>query len=261
MSDHLAAAANYDEIIDYVLESYLQDNIVGEPTAGVDKGSREVLEGLYTLNENERSRINFYKNNTIHYFLPVIFISLALLCMAENDEMDEGKLAEAFSDLTDLLSLEFIYSESFLDTAATLQKGLLYLEKRSAVTRGGGKVRIQPEKREELVLFAKAVQEFLESYLVVCDCVLQVKKKVSRKELIFEVRKNGIKLFHLGEVKFTESLSMPNYENAIARMDRDDVFEKVPGGKKHVDLLLKDEAKAVEIKGRVERYLKPLQKV
>ena len=192
---HLAAAANYDEIIDYVLESYLQDNIVGEPTAGVGRGSREVLEGLYTLNENERARINFYKNNTIHYFLPVIFISLALLCRAENDEMDEAKLAEAFSDLTDLFSLEFIYSESFLDTAATLQKGLEYLEKRSAVTRSNGRVGILPDKRDELVLFAKAVQDFLESYLVVCDTVLQIKKKMSRKEIIFEIRKNGIKLF------------------------------------------------------------------
>lgn len=261
MSDHLAAAANYDEIIDYVLESYLQDNIVGEPTAGVGRGPREVLEGLYTLNENERARINFYKNNTIHYFLPVIFISLALLCRAENDEMDEAKLAEAFSDLTDLFSLEFIYSESFLDTAATLQKGLEYLEKRSAVTRSNGRVRILPDKRDELVLFAKAVQDFLESYLVVCDTVLQIKKKMSRKEIIFEIRKNGIKLFHLGEVKLTESLSMPNYENAIARLDRDDVFEKVPTGKKQVDMLVKNETAAGELKGRIDRYLKPLQKV
>ncbi len=261
MSDHLAAAANYDEIIDYVLASYLQDNIVGEPMTGVDKGSREVLEGLYTLNENERSRINFYKNNTIHYFLPVIFISLALLCLSEKDEMDEVKLTETFSDLMDLLVEEFIYPESFDDTAGTIAKGLAYLEKRSAISREGGKVRIQPEKREELVLFAKAVQDFLESYLVVCDCVLQVRKKMSRKEMIFEVRKNGIKLFHLGEVKLPESLSMPNYENAIARLDRDDVFEKIPAGKKQVDMLLKNDVKAGELKLRVERYLKPLQKV
>jgi glycerol-3-phosphate O-acyltransferase len=260
MSDHLAAAANYDEIINYVLESYLQDNIVGEPVAGVDKGSREVLEGLFTLNENERARINFYKNNTIHYFLPLIFISLALLTRAENNEMDEGKLTEAFSDLTDLLAEEFIYSESFLDTAGTIAKALEYLEKRSTISRGNGRVRIQPEKRDELVLFAKAVQDFLESYLIVCDCVLQVRKKMSRKEMIFEVRKNGIKMFHLGAVKLTESLSMPNYENAIARLDRDDVFEKVPTGKKQVDMLLKNETQTVEFKGRIEGYLKPLQK-
>jgi glycerol-3-phosphate O-acyltransferase len=260
MSDHLAAAANYDEIINYVLESYLQDSIVSEPTAGVGKGSREVLEGLYSLNENERARINFYKNNTIHYFLPITFISLALLSLAEKDEIEEGKLAEAFSDLADLLAEEFIYSESFLDTAATIAKALEYLEKRSTISRDGGRVRIQPDKRDELVLFAKAVQDFLESYLIVCDCVLQVRKKMSRKEMIYEIRKNGIKMFHLGDVKLTESLSMPNYENAVARLSRDEVFEKIPGGKKQVDLLLKDEAGAAAFKGRIERYLNPLQK-
>lgn len=261
MSDHLAAAANYDEIINYVLESYLQDNIVGEPTAGVDKGSREVLEGLYTLNENERSRINFYKNNTIHYFLPVTFLSLAMLSIAEKDELNSADLAAAFDDLADLFVLEFIYPESFDDRAGTIEKALAYLEKRSAIVREDGRVRIQPEKRDELVLFAKAVQDFLESYLIVCDTVLQIKKKMSRKELIYEIRKNGIRLFHLGEVKLTESLSMPNYENAIARLDRDEVFEMVPSGKKQVDLLVKNETKTGEIKGRVERYLRPLQKV
>ena len=82
MSDQLSKASNYDEIIDYVIDSYFQDGIVGKPVTGVTDGTREVLEGVYALNENERSRINFYKNSIIHFFLPITFISVALLTRA-----------------------------------------------------------------------------------------------------------------------------------------------------------------------------------
>ena len=86
MSEDLSSAGSADAILDYVLASYLQDGIIYEPTAGVSKGgAREVLAGLYTLNENERSRINFYKNSILHYQLPVSYLAVPLLCTAGAD--------------------------------------------------------------------------------------------------------------------------------------------------------------------------------
>jgi glycerol-3-phosphate O-acyltransferase len=261
MSDHLAQASNFDEIIEYVIASYFQDGIVGEPVAGVSDGTREVLEGVYTLNENERSRINFYKNTIIHFFLPVTFISVALLTRAGEEGADGHMIADTFADLMDIFSEEFVYSESMLDASGAIAKSLDYLAHQSAVTSHDGKYRIQPEKRDDIILFAKAVQDFLESYLVVCDCVIQLKKRLSRKELLYEVRKNGIKLFHLGDVKLAESLSVPNYENAIVRLDRAVALETIHSGKKQVDVQVKDLEKVIEMKNRIERYLKPLQKL
>jgi glycerol-3-phosphate O-acyltransferase len=261
MSDHLAKASNFDEIIDYVIDSYSQDGIVGMPVAGAGDGTREVLEGVYTLNENERARINFYKNSILHFFLPVTFVSVALLTRVGEEGADGHTIADTFADLMDIFSEEFIYLETTLDAPAAIRKTLDYLTARSAVAAHDGKYRIQKEKRDDIILFAKAVQDFLESYLVVCDCVIQIKKRVSRKELLYEVRKNGIKLFHLGEIKLAESLSVPNYETAILRLNRAMALETVSAGKKQTDVQIMDVDKVIEMQNRIERYLKPLQKL
>jgi glycerol-3-phosphate O-acyltransferase len=234
---------------------------VGVPVAGVGDGTREVLEGVYTLNENERSRINFYKNSILHFFLPVTFVSVALLTRANDAGADGHAIADTFADLMDIFSEEFVYLETTLDVPAAIRKTLDFLSQRSAVSGHDGKYRIQKEKRNDIILFAKAVQDFLESYLVVCDCVMQLKKRLSRKELLYEVRKNGIKLFHLGDVRLAESLSVPNYENAIVRLNRAMALETVHAGKKQTDIQIRDSGKIIEMKNRIERYLKPLQKL
>ncbi len=261
MSADLAAAESADAIIDYVLASYQQDRIVGEAVAGMKGGAREVLPGLYTLNDNERSRINFYKNSILHFQLPVAYLAVPLLCLSGPDGMDEKTAVDGFSDLMELFSGEFVYSEAIRDAAATVAKSLDYLAGRSVIARSDGRIRAQDEKRGELVLFAKGIQDMLESYLVVCDCVAGLSKRTSRKDLVHEVRKNGIRLYHLGDVHFTESLSMPTYDSAIAKLKETGVLEMTQSGKKQTDVQILDAEKAREMKARVEKYLKPLQKL
>lgn len=261
MSEDLANAAGADAIIDYVLASYMQDRIVGEAVAGVKGGAPEVLPGLYTLNDNERSRINFYKNSILHFQLPVTFLAAPLLCLSGADGLDEKAAADCFADLMDLFSGEFVYSESIRDTAATVAKSLDYLAGRSVITRSGSMIRVAEERRGELVLFAKGMQDMLESYLVVCDCVAGLSKRMSRKELVHEVRKNGIRLYHLGEVKLTESLSQPTYDNAVTKLKEAGVLEMTQSGKKQVDVQVLSAEKATDMKARVEKYLRPLQKL
>jgi glycerol-3-phosphate O-acyltransferase len=262
MSEDLAAAASADAIIDYVLESYLQDSIVYEPVAGVSSGgTREVLGGLYTLNDNERSRITFYKNSILHFQLPVTYLAVPLLCLSGAEGMDEKTAASAFEDLEDLFSIEFVYSEAIRDTAASMGRSLEFLSGRSVVALSGGNIRVQDEKRSELVLFAKGIQDMLESYLVVLDCVAGLTKHMNKRELIVEVRKNGIRLYHLGEVKFTEALSMPTYDNAIAKLKEIGAIEMTHSGKKQTDVQILDAEKVRDMKARVEKYLRPLQKL
>jgi glycerol-3-phosphate O-acyltransferase len=262
MSDQLAHAANTDEILDYVLDSYFQDGIVGQAVAGVNReGESEVLEGVYTLNENERSRINFYKNTIIHIYLPATFLSIAFLSRGGEEGIDGHMIADVFADLMDLFSEEFVYSEAMLDTPGMIAKVLEYFTGRSVIAAHEGKYRVAAEHRDELVLFAKGVQDLLEAYLAVCDCALQIKTHLSRKEMVYEVRKNGIKLFHLGDIKFAESLSVPYYENAIAKLERTAALEGVQTGKKQAELQVKHDQGVVEMKNRIQRYLLPLQRL
>lgn len=83
---------------------------------------------------------------------------------------------------------------------------------------------------------------------------------MSRRELIHEIRKNGIRLFHLGDVKLPESLSMPNYENALAFLEDQGLVTTTTTGRTQqmVDVKNLDGIKA--LRTMVEKYLKPLQK-
>lgn len=262
MSDTLEQAASTDDVLDYVLDSYFQDGIVSEPVAGVGKeGKRDVLQGVYTLNENERSRINFYKNSIIHFFLPATFCALAFVSRDTGEGVDGQAVADTFADLMDILSEEFVYSEALLDTSAMIERVLGYFTGRSVIGESGGRYSVTPEGREEIALFAKGVQDLLEAYHAASDCALQVRKRLGRKEMVYEVRKNGIKLFHLGEIRFTESLSVPYYENAISRMERAGGLESVQSARKPAEILVRDERIIAEMKSRIERYLLPLQKL
>jgi glycerol-3-phosphate O-acyltransferase len=262
MSTTMQDAANYDEIIDYVIESYQYDDIISELSAGIDGTEGEItLHGVYEIYENERARINFYKNSITHFFLPVTFISAALLAFAQGDVMDIRQLTDRFTDLMDLFSEEFIYSEEMLDTDGVIAKYLGYLEGRSAVSRRGDNVIIVPSNRDELILFAKAAQDILESYLIVCDSVNQIRRKMSRRDLVYEVRKNGMKLYNLGDVKLSESLSMPTYDSALAKLEKSGVLEMRHVGKKYPEISIKFPVKALEIKQRVQSYLWNLQRM
>lgn len=261
MSDTMQDPSKYDEIINYVIESYQQDKIIVEQAApGVDGGDSVPL-GVYTINENERARINFYKNSITHYFLPITYLSAILLNFAGSGEMDAGALHEKFIELRDLFSEDFIYSEEMLNPAEIITGTLEYMERRSMVALRDGKIAVRGEGREELVIYAKAIQDILESYLVVCDAISLVGKKLSRKELVHEVRKNGMRLYQTGDIKLSESLSMPIYENVILKLNKIEILDIVHSGRKQVDVTVRDADRVAEVKQRIESYLRTLQKM
>lgn len=257
MVDQLTSMENFDSIIDYTIDSYAKDGIVGEALAG-GSGEAQVVEGLYIINENERSRINFYKNTILHYFTPVSFISLTLI--AADGVAEESSLKENFAELQRLFSREFIYPDSFRDSSSLIERNCAYLEGQLIVSRGEGRVAISDNGKDDIALFAKGLQDFLESYFIVFDCVAQSGSRMSRRELIHEIRKNGIRLFHLGDVKLPESLSMPNYENALAFLEDQGLVTTTTTGRTQqmVDVKNLDGIKA--LRTMVEKYLKPLQK-
>ena len=258
ISEVLQDESNLDEIIDYVLESYEEDNIVRKLESDFEKDKGEIaLEGYYVLNEDERVRINLYKNSIIHFFLPVTFISVLLLNSSGKEGISDSKLKEGFAGLMDFFSGEFTYPETMDDIDDVIEKNLSYLEKVSAITREEGQIKVNIE--DDLVLYAKMVQEILESYLVVFDSIVQIKKKLSKKSLIYEIRKNGIKLYHMGSIKLPEALSSPNYNSALSKFNESGLLEMTQISRKNVEVEINDTGSAEKMKSKLERYLEKIQ--
>ncbi len=83
----------------------------------------------------------------------------------------------------------------------------------------------------------EVIQEYFESYLIVLYTVLNQRvRKIGRKDLIADIRKSGVRLYHTGEVRLSESLSMPNYENAVRRIVEDEILVQKGSGQKNPEV-------------------------
>ncbi len=205
MSHALEDESNYDELIDYLFESFLDDSII-----------KKNDEDIYLIKDDQRVRINFYKNRIIHFFIPVSFTSLAIMLLSSRKEINRKEIYMNFNRLADFFRFEFIYSESMNNREEAADKMLSYLEERSVISLADKKISIIDKNRDELKFYAEIIQDYLESYLIVCRAVNEsVKGKVEKKDLIQEIRKRGISMYRDGEIKLMESLSMSYYHNSI----------------------------------------------
>ena len=91
------------------------------------------------------------------------------------------------------------------------------LEAQGLVKKTGSKLSLPADRREDLLVYARMFEDLFESYLVVLTTVRDVGKRMNRKDLVYEIRKNGIKMLSLGGIRLSESLSMPSYNHAIDR--------------------------------------------
>jgi glycerol-3-phosphate O-acyltransferase len=256
LSDSLQDRANIDEIVDYTLASYLQDKIIEELRVEGGK-KKEVVKDFYVLRENNRARIVFYKNSIIHYLLPLSYASLALLEAQKQGSNEAAKAGAGFSFIKELFSSEFVYEVEKSDDSLPIPAGVRdYLVSRSCITAQGDSITVNGEKIEDLKYYAKIIQDYLESYLVVVQTFLDHRmRRLYRRELITDIRKNGVRMYHTGVIRLSESLSMPNYQNALDFFTKSGILTERAVSSKHVEVTSIDKDRALVIYERIKGYL------
>jgi len=213
MSDTLQRKANLEEIIETVLNAFLDDRII-EPLKDETGG---MMEDFYIINEDQRQRIVFYKNSIIHYMIPLAFYSLALLYLNAKNALDEAGLDAEYDRIKRIFSGEFIYASYEEGESDDKEKEMLeYLRTESIVDAPGGNIALNENSTETLKFFARIVRDYLESYLIVLHGIAASRRgRAPKKDVLQEIRKTGIRLFHTGDVRLMESLSLPNYTTAL----------------------------------------------
>jgi glycerol-3-phosphate O-acyltransferase len=120
----------------------------------------------------------------------------------------------------------------------------------------GDKIAINLDRLEVLQFYAKILRDYLESYLIVLNTLLNVKRgRVGRRDFIKDVRKRGIRMFHLGEVQLAESLSLPNYNNAVRKFADCGILREMGVGTKDIELEIIDRQRGEELIGTIKKYL------
>ncbi len=207
------------EALDRAIELLARDGDI-EVRAGGGSGSFDLKSGrpldeIYTVPEERRPRLAYYRNNAIHLYVAEGLVALALLGAAKHGLVSVDELRQRTLKLSRLLKLEFSYRvgetfEAIFDqTLAALKAAKLV----AAATHG---VHPAPGAVPELALLAGQVTDFVESYFVAARGLETLTSPTSDKDLVRRIHDLGEKMFFTGEVRRREACVRANYANAVA---------------------------------------------
>jgi glycerol-3-phosphate O-acyltransferase len=180
------------------------------------RAAAERMDEIYTIPDERRPRLAYYRNNAIH-----LLVADSLVCYAlgeRPDGMALGELRARTLAASRLLKLEFGYrvGESFDQIFDGRLAGLLargvFLLTGGIVTAPAG------QSAARRALLGGMVFDFVESYWIVVDSLHQggaAAQPVSDKDLIKKVQEHGEKLFFTGEITRREACVRASYQNAI----------------------------------------------
>ena len=207
---------NPDHAIDQVLNTFVQRKFIER--AGTGKRMEiPTAHTVFKLNESKKSGLDYYKNNTIIFFVRGAFTALAIL---ETDSFffTAPDLHPEYEFLQNFFANEFAYdvdktTEYFVRKTlkSFIDDGMLTphpsFPDTYNLTSGG---------LRKLKIFACFLKSFFEAYLIVLTFFIRYpKNSLDAKEEIKKIQALGSRMFKRKEIEQIEALSKITYKNAI----------------------------------------------
>ncbi len=188
----------------------------------------EFAETIYSVDENKRLNLEYYKNNLLHSFVSLAFVSLSILSGVRT-RVPMSDIVEDYSFFKALFVDEFIYDNN-VDDGEEIRKVLSYAQGRGMVfidkkIEDLESVEVTGKGRAYLHAFAGLIQNYIESYWIASrGCAYLKGKDRTEKDLIRKINKLGVKMYKKGEISKAEALSQSNYKNALKFLAGDGVI-------------------------------------
>jgi glycerol-3-phosphate O-acyltransferase len=204
------------------LSSLIDEKLV-EIVKHEQEDDEEDFEKIFFVPEGKRLNLEFYKNSTLHFFLPPAFISLSIL--SHRSGVSKEQIIEDYTSLRKLFKYDFIYDMELTDVERVNQV-ISYLKENEIIKEKDGQFKINKGMEGKLNIFAGLIRNYLESYLVTLKTLPDYlkNKKRNEKDLISRITKVGEKMFTRGEITRPESLSIINIKNALNLFTHEEVL-------------------------------------
>ncbi|KPJ76474.1 MAG: hypothetical protein AMJ54_11635 [Deltaproteobacteria bacterium SG8_13] len=203
-----------DHAIDSALEAYVQRKFL-EPFPGQKKSPKS--ESRYRVNVNERTSLEYYKNNCISFFIPAAYTAAEII-NRDAFQFSASDLRQGFRFLKRLFKFEFAYDmeistemfvrksiKTFIDDAILMPHQAL--PDTYNVTSAGFR---------KLKHFSGFLINYLESYKVVLYYYRrQTRNSKNNKARLKKIEAVGRRLYKRNEIERKEALSPVVYQNAI----------------------------------------------
>ena len=183
-----------------------------------EEGDDEFEEIVYSLEDDKRMNLEYYKNNILNYFLPVSFVATSILSNS-NDMIPLTQIMEDYRFLKKIFLHEFIFDEK-KDDLDEVNNVLTYLHNRGMIVgeerNEQAWIEVKGKGRTHLTPFAGLISNYIESYwVVVRGCSYLRKESLPEKDLIKKIQGLGAKMYRKGEIRRAEALSQSNFESAL----------------------------------------------
>jgi glycerol-3-phosphate O-acyltransferase len=213
--------ASREKAIADALNIFVQLGFISRIEAEEDE-DEEMQEVVYSLKEEKRLNLEYYKNNILHFFVPLCFIATSII-KSNEDLMPLSRIMGDYKFLKKLLWNEFIFDE-YKDDAQEVNEVLAYLFDRKMImsVERDGQVWIEIKGRgsKKLKPFADLIHNYLESFWIVMRSGLYLKKNPQiKKDWLKKIRTLGNRMYQKGEVLRLEALSQSNYLNVIVFLE------------------------------------------
>ncbi len=247
-----ATFAHRDKAIADALNIFDTTGIISKIEA--DEEEEEMQDIVYSLPDTKRLNLEYYKNNILHFFIPICFVATSMVKNPE-DVISLAKVTGDYKFLKWLLWNEFIFEEN-RDDVEEVNDVLSYLHTRSMIVtterEGEAWIEVKSKGGARLKPFAGLVHNYLESCWIVIRSLVYLKKKpLTQKEWLAKIRPLGERMFSKGEILRAEALSQANYQNAIKFLEGAELIisqaKEEKGGKREVTFSLTDNRAQLEV--------------
>ena len=207
ISDHRRA-------IEQVVESYCQRKFVEPVTKSKDENTAEKE---YRTNETRRLYLEYYKNNSIAFFIPAAYTAMAIL---ENNafRFSASDLHTGYTFWQDFFKYEFAYDVNF-GPAFSVRKSIKAFIDNGFVTPHQtlpDTYDITSAGLRKLFLFSLFLKTYFESYWIVLSYYMRNPQNPDKtKDRLKKIAARGNRMYKRKEIDRKEALSKVNYQNAV----------------------------------------------
>ncbi|MCB9397413.1 MAG: 1-acyl-sn-glycerol-3-phosphate acyltransferase [Acidobacteria bacterium] len=224
---------NLDTALQNALETFKSwETVVAVDVAG---------ETIVRIPEDKRPEMEYYKNNGLHFILDLALAATALRTL--DGPWTLANCTERAQELYDLLSMEFLFPTPY-PSQINMERAIKALADRGGLVIKDDTIVLGDQKlgRDLYRICGLMLLNFMESYFVVCDVLIQQNAALplNQKDLVKAMLNRGHLLYAVGHLRLKESINKVNFENGLARLNKWNLIQfKTPAGQKHPHITLK----------------------
>lgn len=211
--------ARYSDLIQYSDRWAYGEAVQLLQSQGLLKEVKTFEENFYALDDAGRIRLDYYKNNILHFFVSLSCFCKIAAAAGPNETLPFTQALKTYELLKQLLRNDFTFSAR---TAVEehLKRVMSYCRERGFIAAPDDfshfSLTLSEDNRAAFSLFNSLVDNFLESHLVVLRYLKHNRfESTEVKLLVKDILEKSKPLYLKDDLKFPEALNRFNLENAL----------------------------------------------